>query len=167
PPAILLVIVVGLVPVNKMPLPAAIVVDGTEAHGTRFPPLSKQAPRFARLAAAVRIFSVSPGGASTARPVTSLILSQTSRFWATRSVIVWLKSRAATPRFSATCEVRRGQRAPTIWTVPVWAFVNVSTASVIGRARVARDPDGLVIVQPLAGSLNVACWPLIQTSTQF
>jgi hypothetical protein len=79
--------------------------------------------------------------------LTSLVLSHVSRFCAMMSVSTWLRSRAATPRFSENCAVRRGRRAPTICTVPVCAALNVNTASVIGRAsvakRAARAGDGI------------------------
>jgi hypothetical protein len=81
-------IVVGLVPVNAIPLPAANVLVGTETQLVRLPLLSKQAPWFRRLARIGSSARVSPGRASTARPLTSLILSQSSLSIAMTSVKV-------------------------------------------------------------------------------
>jgi hypothetical protein len=62
------------------------------------------------------------------------------------SLSTWLKSRAATPRLSVNWLVRRGRRAPTIWTVPVTGELKFRTASVMGRGMVASGPVGDVIV---------------------
>src|SRR6266403_1421472 len=54
-------IVTGLVPVNRIPLPAAIEPDATATHEVRLPLLSKHAPIFWREASAGSNASVSPG----------------------------------------------------------------------------------------------------------
>ena len=86
PAAKFVVIVAGLVPVSVMPAPAAIVVDGTDTQDVRLPPLSKQAPLLCRNASAGSSAKLSPAGTNGARPVTSLVLSQISRFCAMMSV---------------------------------------------------------------------------------
>src|SRR4029450_11342594 len=111
-----------------MPVPAANDPDEEPTQDVRLPLLSKHAFMLARPASAGSRAIVSPGGASAARPVTSVVLSQTSLFWAVRSDSTWLKLRVETPVPSLNCEVRRGRRAPTICAVPGWAGAKVSAA---------------------------------------
>src|ERR1700704_1652246 len=98
--------------------------------------------------------TVLPGCENSPRPVMSLFLSQISRCVAMMSVRSRLKLRVGTPVPSVYCEIRRGRLAPTICTLPVCTALTVSTALVIGRARVDSEPDGEVIVQPCEASLK-------------
>src|SRR5262252_11076392 len=125
------------------------MLDGT-ATTVGLPEPSNASTWLARVAAGGIRRIVSPGC-----PTSALCnLSQLSRSIATWSVSAWLRSRAATPRPSGNCDTRRGRRAPTMVTVPVWTWLNVSTASVIGRAMVPIEPDGDVSFHPNDGSVD-------------